>query len=93
MAEQLKGPNPVGKPWCTLGTSMRPNVLLMCKLLYILLLLHTFQNKIQDPFLPFIPALDLLRTWPGLFSTLLKTVFFGAGFCANRVRFYQRDHA
>ena len=73
--------NPVGRPWCNVGTDMSPNLLLMCKLLFALLLLHDFFQKIADPFLPFIPVLDLFRSHTGLFTMALKTALLGAGFC------------
>ena len=60
---------------------MRPNLLLMCKLLLVLLLAHDFLQKIGDPFLPFIPLLDLFRSEPPLFAIVLKTALLGAGFC------------
>lgn len=81
MAATLENTNPVGKPWRNVGTPMRPNLLIMCKLLFLLLLLHSFPQTIGAPHIPFLPALDLLRYPPELFATLLKTSFFAAGFC------------
>ncbi len=81
MAERLENTSPLGKPWRFSGTGMRPNVLLMCKLLFLLLVLHSFQEKIHDPFLPFIRAFDIFLTRPGLFESLLKTLFLGARLC------------
>ena len=51
---------------------MLPNLLLMCKLLVILLLAHHFFNKIQDPFIPFIPAMDFFHSIPNTFKVILQ---------------------
>ena len=71
--------SPVGKPWRSLGTTMQPNTLLMCKLLLLLLVVHGFQWKIADPYVPFIQGLDAFRSRPSLFEFLLKAAFCGAG--------------
>jgi hypothetical protein len=73
--------DPRGKPWCSSGTSMEPNVLLMCKLLLALLLLHHFSSLIQDPYIPYIRAFDGFLAYPGLFENSLKIVFYGAAIC------------
>lgn len=62
------------------GTSMLPNVLLMCKLLVLLLLAHHLFEKIDDPFLPFIPFLDAFNEIPGLFKTVLRIGLVTAAF-------------
>lgn len=61
------------------NTSMRPNILLMCKFLFLLFIAHGFLFKISDPFLPFIGAFDVLRTTPNIFKVLLQTLFISAG--------------
>jgi hypothetical protein len=71
----------LGKPWRFTGTSMQPNVLLMCKLLFILMCVHGFQNNLQDPFLPYLSVLDFLRSDMGIFGIVQKIMFLGAGFC------------
>lgn len=71
--------SPLGKPWRMSGTAMRPNVLLACKLLFLLLLSHGFYEKFRDPYLPFLPFLDAFRELPGLYPTVLATVFGVAG--------------
>ncbi len=89
MAQIVDKASPVGKPWRSLGTPMRPNTLLMCKLLLLLLVLHGFQWTIRDPYLPFLQGLDVFRSLPGLFEVVLKAAFFGAGLsllCNVRVR-------
>ena len=68
---------------------MRPNTLLMCKLLLLLLVIHGFQSMISDPYIPFLLGLDAFRSQPGLFEFFLKATFFGAGLsllCNVRVR-------
>ncbi|MGI9239379.1 MAG: HTTM domain-containing protein, partial [Verrucomicrobiales bacterium] len=72
---------PVGRPWRMLGTSMSPNLLLMCKLLFLLLALHSFHKKLGDPFLPFISGLDAFNLYPGLFCGALEIGFFLGGLC------------
>jgi hypothetical protein len=73
--------SPIGRPWRQTGTDMRPNFLLMCKMLLALLLLHRFAGGLQEPFLPFVSGLDLLRSESGWFTLLLRAVFFTAGCC------------
>ena len=63
------------KPWSFEYTAMAPNLLLMCKLLVLLLLAHHFYYYLNDPFLPFIPALDYFNTIPGVFETTLRIIF------------------
>lgn len=65
----------IARPFQHEGTTMTPNILLMCKLLVMLLVAHHIFFKIADPFIPFIPALDLFHTYPNLFNYTLKTVF------------------
>ena len=63
---------------------MRPNTLLMCKLLLLLLLLlviHGFQWTISDPYIPFILGLDRFRSQPSVFEFVLKATFGLAGLC------------
>lgn len=56
------------------GTAMLPNVLLMCKLLVVLLLAHHFFAKIKDPFIPFIPALNVFNAIPDSFKISLRAL-------------------
>ncbi|MCB0446981.1 MAG: HTTM domain-containing protein [Gelidibacter sp.] len=56
------------------GTPLLPNVLLMCKLIVLLLLAHHIFAKIEDPFIPFIPALDIFHTIPNLFKLVLRSL-------------------
>ena len=60
---------------------MRPNLLVMCKLLFALLLLHGFVSGLREPFLPFVSRLDLLGSEMGWFALLMHAGFFGAGVC------------
>ena len=57
------------------GTKLHPNVLLMCKLLVILMTTHHMFFKIDDPHIPFIPALDMLHDYPGVFNSVLRTIY------------------
>jgi hypothetical protein len=81
MAPMITNPSPIGRPWRTTGTDMRPNFLLMCKLLFALLLLHGFAGGLREPFLPFVSGFDLLRSESGWFTLLMQAGFFGAGAC------------
>ena len=66
-------------PWRTNTSEMRWNVLLMCKLLFILLLLNGFWPKIQDPFLPFLAILDHFNEVPGTYALANKILFLTSG--------------
>lgn len=57
------------------GTSMTPNLLLMCKILLAMLVAHGFFSYLNDPFVPFIAALDEFNKIPFVFEYLLKSVF------------------
>ncbi len=57
------------------GTKMHPNVLLMCKLTVILLTVHHIFFKIDDPFIPFIPALDIFNEYPNVFKYILRSLY------------------
>ena len=57
------------------GTKMHPNILLMCKLLVILLTAHHMFFKIDDPHVPFIPALDWFHNYPNLFRNVFRTIY------------------
>lgn len=81
LAGTLDTRTPLGKPWRFTGTEMRPNFLLMCKLLFALLALHSFVGNFRDPFLPFVSSLDLLRSSSAWFELALHIVFWGAGCC------------
>ena len=81
MAEIVGAVSPVGKPWRSLGTTMRPNTLLMCKLLLLLLVIHGFHEVVSDPYIPFLQGLDAFRSQPGLFEFTLKIVLLGAALC------------
>lgn len=56
----------------------------MCKLLFVLLLLEHILSQIGPPFLPFVPFLDVFRTWLGNerafeYEVALEGVFLSAG--------------
>ena len=63
------------KPWSFEYTDIAPNILLLCKLLLALMLVHHFYYKLNDPFIPFISALDYFNTIPGLFKNTLRVTF------------------
>ena len=66
-------------PWYCRSPHMRTNLLIMCKLLFLLLLINGFWGYKSDPFIPFIRALDIFNNSPGLFQALVKSLFLGAG--------------
>lgn len=65
----------LSKPLKVYGTSMQPNLLLMCKMLILLLFAHGYFFYLGDPFLPFIAQLDYLNNMPFLFDYLTKSIF------------------
>jgi hypothetical protein len=68
------------RPFQFEGTKMHANVLLMCKLLVLLLITHHIFFKIADPFIPFIPALDIFNTYPNVFNYTLKALLIVSTF-------------
>ncbi|MFT4781914.1 MAG: hypothetical protein ACJAZK_001495 [Psychroserpens sp.] len=68
------------RPFQFEGTKMHPNVLLMCKLFILLLIAHHIFFKITDPFIPFIPAMDIFNRYPNVFNYTLKTLFVISAF-------------
>ena len=63
---------------------MPPNLLLLVKIIALALLLTNHQRLLPDPFLPFLPVLDLL---PGAaFQLTVKTVFV----CASVALLFNR---
>jgi len=63
------------RPFQFEGTKMHPNVLLMCKLTVILLTTHHIFFKIEDPFIPFIPAMDVFNDYPNIFKYTLRCLY------------------
>ena len=68
-------------PWYCESPDMRTNLLLMCKLLFLLLLINGLWGYISDPFIPFIRPLDHFNSIPGLFEWSLKILFLAVGTC------------
>jgi len=66
-------------PWRDTGTAMKPQTLLVAKMTFVMLCIERIDHYFHDPFLPFIPALDLLARIPG-YGWLLTSVFLIAGF-------------
>ena len=58
---------------------MQPNVLLMCKLVLLLLLLHNISDKFGDPYLPFIGLIDGFRELPGWYGGIQHILFWISG--------------
>ena len=58
---------------------MQPNILLMCKLLFLLLCAHGFVGYIEDPYIPFIQFLDVFSQYPNVFKITLKSSFLCSG--------------
>ena len=66
-------------PWRSEHPHMSTNLLILCKMMFLLLLINGFLGYISDPFIPFLVILDRFRDFPGLFEWLLKSVFVLAG--------------
>ncbi|WP_406683911.1 HTTM domain-containing protein [Seonamhaeicola sp. MEBiC1930] len=47
----------------------------MCKLLVLLLIYHGYIDKLIDPFIPFIPSLDIFNSFPGVFKNTMRFLF------------------
>lgn len=62
-------------PFKVYGTSMRPGVLMMCKIFVVLLIAHGFFGSITDSFIPFISSLDNLNQYPNLLEYFIKALF------------------
>jgi hypothetical protein len=59
--------------------NMQVNILLMCKLLFVLLCFHGFINDISDPHIPFVLWLDKFNNYPNIFETIFKSLIIGSG--------------
>ncbi|WP_299222860.1 HTTM domain-containing protein [uncultured Psychroserpens sp.] len=70
----------IKRPFQFEGTPMHPNVLLMCKIMVLLLVAHHIFSKIDDPYIPFIPALDHLNDYPNLFKYSMRSLFVLSAF-------------
>ncbi|WP_323789236.1 HTTM domain-containing protein [Psychroserpens sp.] len=68
------------RPFQFEGTKLHPNVLLMCKLLVILMTAHHIITDIEDPFVPFIAALDGFNDYPYVFKYTLRTLYVLSAF-------------
>jgi len=68
-------PTTIGRPWRCDGTELSPNLLLMAKLLVLILIRGDVWEKLGDPFLPFLPAMDLLRSPEGWCALALRAGF------------------
>ena len=61
------------------NTEMKPNLLLICKLMLVLLVVHGFYKYINDPYIPFISFLDEFNNFPNVFKNTLRTLFVMSG--------------
>ena len=66
-------------PWNISNTQMQPNILLMCKMLFVLLVLNGFYSMMNDPFIPFIIWLDHFNNYPELFKYSIRIGFIVFG--------------
>ncbi len=69
----------VKNPFSVVQNEMLPNVLIMCKLLFLLLLTHDFFNMLNDPFIPFIKSLDYFNHFSGILKIILRCIFVLSG--------------
>lgn len=77
----------IGCPWRVDGTGMSPNLLLMAKLLVLVFIRGGAWARMSDPFLPFFPWLDLIRSQGGWFGHGLHLMFLmGAAAVLMNVR-------
>ncbi len=58
---------------------MQPNILLMCKLMFVMLILYGFVGYIEDPHVPYIPQLDVFLNFPNVFKVTFKSIFLVSG--------------
>lgn len=68
------------RPFQFEGTKLHPNILLMCKLFILLITAHHIFYKIEDPFIPFIPALDGFNAYPNVFAYSLRSLYVLSAF-------------
>lgn len=66
-------------PWRIDTGDMQGSVLLMCKLMFIMLLVHGLHTDFTDPFIPFFSFFDTFRQFPGFFEYSLKITFLLSG--------------
>lgn len=66
-------------PLRVVGTSMLPNILLMCKLAFVMLCLYGFVGYINDPHIPFLKLFDQLRAYQNVFKLIMRLVFLLSG--------------
>ena len=61
------------------NTAMLPNILLLCKLAFIMLCMYGFVGIIDDPHIPFIEVLDQFHEIPTVFKVVCSVTFLTAG--------------
>jgi hypothetical protein len=76
-------------PWRFEQSEIAPNLLLMSKLLILIMIAYQYPIKLQDPYIPFIPALDYFHKIPGVYRGILLTGYLFstiAIFCNVKIR-------
>ncbi|WP_299779664.1 HTTM domain-containing protein [uncultured Formosa sp.] len=71
------------------NTAMLPNILLLCKLAFIMLCLYGFVGKMDDPYIPFLKVFDNFHVIPNVYKVMSQIIFVTAGvllLCNVRVR-------
>ena len=66
-------------PFRVTNTAMLPNILLLCKLAFIMLCLYGFVGDINDPHVPFIKVLDQFHKISNVFKVVCRVTFVTAG--------------
>ena len=60
-------------------TAMLPNILLLCKLGFIMLCLYGFVGKIDDPYIPFLTVFEHFQHIPNVYKVVTQNLFITAG--------------
>jgi len=58
---------------------MQPNILILCKLAFLLLVINQFYFYLEDPFLPFLNILDAFNEIPDVIKIIQRVLFVLAG--------------
>src|SRR5690242_9341006 len=79
MAEELNHQRASWNPLRCDGTELQPQTLLIAKLLALVFWRFGLWSSLPDPYNPFIPALEALRS--PVYVTVLKTILMAAFLC------------
>ena len=66
-------------PLRVVGTPMLPNILLLCKLAFVMLCLYGFVGCINEPHIPFLELFDQFRAYPNVFMLVIRLIFLLSG--------------